>query len=135
GKSQSAATPALLVEHGVDYMCDWINDDMPYPFRTAAGEITALPLSTELEDRFVILANGHSETEWGDQIIDACDFLIAEAETAKAGRLLALNIHPWMLGQPHRIGQLERVLGRIMGTGKAYSASPGEIRSVWLSQQ
>ncbi|MEM8981805.1 MAG: polysaccharide deacetylase family protein, partial [Pseudomonadota bacterium] len=46
GKSQSAATPALLVEHGVDYMCDWINDDMPYPFRTAAGEITALPLST-----------------------------------------------------------------------------------------
>ena len=134
-KSQSAATPGLLVEHGIHYMCDWINDDMPFAFRTPVGEITALPLSTELEDRFAILDNGHSETEWADQIIDACDFLIAEAESAGGGRLLALNIHPWMLGQPHRIGSLERVLAHVTGSGKAWSGSPGEIITAWRASQ
>ncbi|MEO0617134.1 MAG: polysaccharide deacetylase family protein, partial [Pseudomonadota bacterium] len=58
-KSQSKNTPALLVENGIEYMCDWINDDLPFPFRTPAGELTAMPLSTELEDRFVIMDNGH----------------------------------------------------------------------------
>lgn len=134
-KSQSGATPKLLAEHGVEYMCDWINDDMPFPFRTPAGDITALPLSTELEDRFVIMDNGHSEHEWAEQITDACDFLLAEAEAAGAGRLLALNIHPWMLGQPHRIGALERVLDYIIGTGKSWSAAPGDIVSAWRAAQ
>ena len=55
-------------------MCDWINDDMPFQFRTGAGEITAMPLSTELEDRFIIMANGHSEAEYAEQIMDAFDF-------------------------------------------------------------
>ncbi len=134
-KSQSAATPKLLAEHGVEYMCDWINDDMPFPFRTPSGDLTALPLSTELEDRFVIMDNGHSEHEWAEQIIDACDFLVSEAEAAGAGRLLALNVHPWMLGQPHRIGALERVLEHVAGTGKAWSASPGDIVSAWRAGQ
>ncbi|MFK7888269.1 MAG: polysaccharide deacetylase family protein [Gammaproteobacteria bacterium] len=134
-KSQSTATPKLLVEHGVEYMCDWINDDMPFAFRTGAGDITALPLSTELEDRFVILDNGHAETEWADQITDACDFLISEAETTGGGRLLALNIHPWMLGQPHRIGALERVLAHVTQSGKAWSAGPGEIVAAWKRAQ
>lgn len=135
GKSQSLATPGLLADNGVQFMCDWINDDMPFVFRSAAGELTALPLSTELEDRFVIIANGHSESEWADQVIDACDFLIAEAEASGGGRLLALNIHPWMLGQPHRIGQLERALAHIAATGKAWSAAPGDIVASWRSQQ
>ncbi|MEO1573344.1 MAG: polysaccharide deacetylase family protein [Pseudomonadota bacterium] len=135
GKSQSLATPGLLAQSGVNYMCDWINDDMPFAFRTPGGDLTALPLSTELEDRFVIMANGHSETEWADQAIDACDFLTAEASASGGGRLLALNIHPWMLGQPHRIAQLERVFQHFMGTGQVWSAAPGDIVSTWQAQQ
>lgn len=126
-KSQSFNTPELLVANGVEYMCDWINDELPYAFRTPAGEITAMPLSTELEDRFIIQANLHSESEYADQIIDAFDFLHAEATETGGGRMLALSIHPWMLGQPHRIGKLEQVLAHIMGHGDVWSASAGEI--------
>jgi len=126
-KSQSFNTPELLVENGIDYMCDWINDELPYSFRTPAGEITAMPLSTELEDRFIMQANLHSESEYADQIIDAFDFLLAEATETGAGRMLALSIHPWMLGQPHRIGKLEQVLEYITGHDSVWSASAGEI--------
>ena len=130
GKSQSANTPAILVEHGVEYMCDWINDDMPYRFATAAGPITAMPLSLELEDRFLIMHNLHSETEYTQQICDAFDFLYAEAGE-QGGRMLALSIHPWMLGQPHRIGALEAALGYIMGHDGVWSAGAGEICRSW----
>ena len=149
GKSQSLHTPELLVSNGIEYMCDWVNDDMPYRFRTPAGEITAMPLSTELEDRFIIMHNLHSETEYADQIIDSFDYLYTEAGYTEAGyteagyteageqggRLLALNIHPWILGQPHRIGKLEEVLQHITSHHGVWSAPPGEIRHAWRAAQ
>ena len=134
GKSQSRETPALLARHDVTYMCDWINDDMPYQFRTVNGAITAMPLSTELEDRFVLMNNLHSEAEYADQLIDAFDFLDQEA-AEQGGRLLALNIHPWLVGQPHRIGQLERALAHIGAHDSVWSAGAADIRKAWLDQQ
>ncbi len=134
GKSQSKHTPELLVANGIEYMCDWINDEMPYQFRTPAGEITAMPLSTELEDRFIVVNNLHSEAEYADQVIDAFDYLYAEA-SEQGGRLLALNIHPWVLGQPHRIGRLEQVLQHITSSEGVSSATPHEIRSAWRAEQ
>jgi len=134
GKSQSGNTPELLVRHGVEYMCDWINDDMPYAFRTEHGDITAMPLSTELEDRFILMNNLHSEHEYADQIIDAFDFLSAEA-SAEGGRLLALNLHPWLLGQPHRIGQLERALEHVLASDGVWTAGAADIRKAWQAAQ
>lgn len=134
GKSQSFNTPELLAENGVEYMCDWINDDMPFQFRTRAGEITAMPLSTELEDRFILLNNLHSESEYAEQIVDAFDYLYAEADQ-HGGRMLALNIHPWMLGQPHRIGKLEQVLEYLTKHDSVWSASAADIRAAWVAAQ
>jgi peptidoglycan/xylan/chitin deacetylase (PgdA/CDA1 family) len=133
-KSQSRNTPDLLAAHGVQYMCDWINDDMPYTFRTGAGDIVAMPLSTELEDRFIMQANLHSEQEYAEQIQDAFDYLYAEA-AEQGGRMLALSLHPWMLGQPHRIGRLEQVLEYITGHDGVWAASAGEICEAWRAAQ
>lgn len=130
GRLQSANTPTLLKENGVEYMCDWVNDDMPYAFSTGAGSIIALPLSSELEDFFILNNNLHSENSYAEQIMDASDYLLEES-TQQGGRLLALNIHPWMLGQPHRIGQLERVLSHITSLDGVWSASASDIVNVW----
>ncbi len=122
----SPNTPGLLVENGIQWFGDWVNDDMPYPFRTDNGVLHAIPLSTELEDQFILCNNLHSEASWAEQIADACDFLLAEARQ-QGGRLLALNIHPWLMGQPHRIGYLEQVLAHVMGSGQVWSASASDI--------
>src|SRR5690606_20315182 len=61
GKLQSANTPELLRENGIEYFCDWVNDELPYRFHTESGDLWSLPLSFELEDRFVIMDNQHSE--------------------------------------------------------------------------
>ena len=42
-KNHSEVTPDILAEHGVEYFCDWVNDELPYPFRTRTGSLTACP--------------------------------------------------------------------------------------------
>lgn len=132
-RSESQNTPDLLTEQGIAYFSDWVNDDMPYSFKTRHGELTAMPLSNELEDRFILMNNLHSEESYAEQICDACDYLLGEAETG-GGRILTLNIHPWMLGQPHRIGKLEAVLDYVMDKKGVWSASAADIMREFQAQ-
>ncbi|MDB4293152.1 polysaccharide deacetylase family protein [Maribacter sp.] len=133
-KNQSGNTPDILAANGISYFCDWVNDDMPYDFKTKNGTLTAMPLSTELEDRFIILNNLHSSEDWADQVADAFEFLVKESATG-GGRILALNIHPWVLGQPHRIQYLERVLDKLSNHPEVWSTSAGHIAAAWKNQQ
>jgi allantoinase len=126
GKIQSENTPELLRDAGIEYFCDWVNDDMPYAFHTKHGDLWAMPLSTELEDRFIVQDNLHSEASWAQQVLDAADFLLSEANT-QGGRILSLSLHPWVLGQPHRMKHLEAVLENLSARPDVWSASAGEI--------
>ena len=133
-RNESENTPELLIEHGIQYFCDWVNDDMPYEFKTKHGNIVAMPLSQELEDSFIIMNNKHTEDSYVEQICDACDFLIEEA-TEQGGRILSLNIHPWMLGQPHRISKLEKILEYITSKNEVWCASASEILNEYLQSR
>jgi len=125
-RSESENTPDLLARHGVRWFCDWVNDDMPYRFRTRHGELWAMPLSNELEDQFILVNNGHSEDSYREQVQDAGELLLAET-ASQGGRILALNIHPWLLGQPHRIAYLERALDHLLALDGVFSATPREL--------
>ncbi len=127
GKSQSENTPDLLVESGFSFMMDWVNDELPYAFNTKKGGIVSFPLSTEIEDRFVLLDNLHSESEWVEQAIDSYKFLYEEAEQEECGRLLTLNIHPWILGQAHRAKYFEQTLSYLKGQEEVCFASAQSI--------
>lgn len=132
-KNQSSNTLELLSQFGLGFVCDWVNDDMPYQFKTKQGSLSNMPLSTELEDYFVIQQNFHSEQSWLEQICDACDFLIEEAKQ-KGGRLLALNIHPWLMGQPHRIDFLEQLFEHLSKNQDIWHAGANEIYEHWHSR-
>lgn len=106
---------------------------MPYRFRTDNGPLTMMPLSTEIEDQFVIGHNLHSEDSWVEQVKDAFDYLLEES-ASQGGRMLALNIHPWLIGQPHRISSLEAVLEYITGHNDVWQATASEILDVFAAQ-
>jgi len=128
-------TPEVLKKsESIEYFCDWVNDDMPYEFKTGNGPLTAMPLSNELEDRYILLNNLHSEQSYGEQIKDAADLLISEAKE-QGGRILGLSLHPWVIGQPHRIKVLEDILEYLMSKEEVWSASASEILEYWQSQQ
>ncbi|WP_375592812.1 polysaccharide deacetylase family protein [Algihabitans albus] len=132
-RSQSWNTLDLLAENGVAYCGDWVNDDLPYPISTERGRLTAMPLSSEIEDQFVMSQNLHSEDSWVAQVKDAFDHLLEESAN-QGGRLFALSLHPWLVGQPHRIACLEEVLEYVSGRDGVWQAPAGEILDAFLAQ-
>ena len=40
---------------------------------------------------------------------------------------MTINLHPWLVGQPFRIGYLEDALAHVMGHEGVWSASGSEI--------
>lgn len=134
GKLESPNTPDLIKAAGIAYFCDWVNDDMPYAFHTKHGDLVAMPLSTEIEDRFVVIDNFQSEQSWSEQVMDACDLLLAEANE-QGGRILSIPLHAWVMGQPHRIKHVEAALAYVMSKPGVWNATAGEICAAWQAQQ
>jgi allantoinase len=134
GRSESFATPDLVREAGIDYVCDWVNDDMPYEMQTASGALYAMPLSNDIDDHTILVQSRHSEDSYTQQICDQFDVLHEEA-AREGGRILALSLHPWVIGQPYRIGALERTLGHIMNHKDVWAATASEILDAFTAQE
>ncbi len=133
-KSESANTIDLIAAEGIAYVCDWINDDMPFPIKTRSGDIHAMPHSHEIDDQTIMLHYQHSEAEFVQQVWDQFRVLYAEAGE-QGGRIMAVTIHPWMSGQPHRIKALEGALAQIMAHDGVWSATGAEILAAFKAQQ
>jgi allantoinase len=122
---ESARTPALLAELGVDYVLDWPNDEQPYRMRTASGPLLSVPIAVDLDD---VCAHWHRRipmARWRQSISDALDRMLSESEAG--GRMMVLNLHPWLIGQPYRVTYLEEVLADLQKRAGIWCATTGEI--------
>ncbi len=133
-KSESAATLDLLRAAGVDYVCDWVNDDMPFAMRTDSGVLHAMPHPIDMDDITILVQNHHTEDDFRDQLCDQFDVLYRESAT-QGGRIMAISLHPWVIGQPYRIKALEDALAHIMRHRGVWAATSCEILDAWTSQQ
>ena len=134
GKSESHATLDLLAANGIEYVCDWINDDMPYPLKTSGGSLFSMPHSHEIDDRQILLQYHHSEQDFIEQVKDQFDTLYQEADQY-GGRILSITLHPWVIGQPYRIKPLEEALSYIMGHEGVWCATGSEILAAFKASQ
>ena len=128
---ESHRTPQLLAEAGIKYLCDWANDEQPYPMKSPKGEITALPVLWELDDVGAMANRKVTIHRYGDLLKESFDRLYQDGATN--GRLLALSLHPWLTGQPFRIGYLDDALGHMTGHSQVWAAS-GEAIIDWFRQ-
>jgi len=110
--SQSAKTPELLVETGFKYMLDWWFDDQPQYFATDNGPIVAVPYpSMEMNDIPALINRGLSDSDFERMLFAAFDQQLAES--ARTPQVYAVSIHTFLMGQPHRVGILKRLLSHI----------------------
>jgi peptidoglycan/xylan/chitin deacetylase (PgdA/CDA1 family) len=133
-KSESFKTLDLLGQAGLDYVCDWVNDDMPYAMRTDSGPIVAMPHPIDIDDYTILVNNHHTEDDFRDQLIDHFDVLYREARPGQ-GRIMAISLHPWVIGQPYRIGALQEALSHIMKHRGVWAATGSQILDAWQAQQ
>jgi peptidoglycan/xylan/chitin deacetylase (PgdA/CDA1 family) len=106
--SHSSATPDLLKEAGYRYVMDWPADDQPFWLRTRAGPILALPDHPEVNDSASIIHRQNTAEQFADMIVAQFDELVAQSVAQPLTMILSL--HPFVVGQPFRLGELRRAL-------------------------
>ncbi|MQF69184.1 polysaccharide deacetylase [SAR202 cluster bacterium AD-804-J14_MRT_500m] len=122
---ESADTPQLLAQAGLSYACDWVNDEQPFPMTTAQGDLFALPLLYELDDIKAMWDSRLSPWQYETMLKEGFDCLYHDGATT--GRLMAFNLHPWVVGQPYRISYLDRALSYITAKQGVWAASGSDI--------
>ena len=132
GRSESSKTLDLLAEAGIEYVCDWVNDDMPYEMKAGGKTLYSMPLSNDIDDATILIGMHHDEDEFLYQVTDHFDLLYQES-AKHGGRVMSLSLHPWVIGQPYRIGVLEKALAHIMRHPGVWPATGSQILDAFVS--
>ena len=120
-----------LIAEGCQYVCDWVNDDQPYLMDVDGKQIVSIPYTSDLNDFPQLFWKGRSAGEFADMIRCAFDVLYREGETS--GRVMAISLHPFLIGTSHSIGALDSVLDYICRHDGVWRATGGEIVEHFLS--
>jgi allantoinase len=128
---ESHRTVQLLAEGGIDYVLDWPNDEQTYLMRAGDRRLVALPMAVDLDDVFAHWQRKLSMPRWRQAVIDAVDQLCIDGE--RSGRVLVLNIHPWLMGQAFRTTYFSEVLDHVRNLSGVWLATAGEIVSAYLA--
>ena len=122
---ESSRTPQLLAQAGISYVCDWVNDEQPYPMKGDSGELFALPIMLELDDIIALWDRRVTIDRYAQLLKEGFDTLYQDGE--QNGRLMVLNLHPWLIGQPFRIGYLDDALGHMVRRRGVWAATGSQI--------
>lgn len=113
GLTETVETLDLLAEVGIEYVCDWCLDDQPVTMNTRVGPIVSVPYTVEINDVVMTAVQGHRSDEIYRRGIDQFDRLYLDGATTP--RVMAISIHPFLTGVPHRIKYLEMLYDYILG--------------------
>ena len=122
GLTETHHTPELLAQLGFQYVLDWTNDDQPYPL-TVPGMIS-VPYSVELND-LLIFAKGTTGPEFVQMVKDQYEQL--HIDSATSGRVMALALHPFVIGQPFRHKYLDQALGWLAAQPDAWLTTSDDV--------
>lgn len=124
---ESARTPRLLAAAGIRYVCDWANDEQPYRMNVPQGELRALPVALPLDDVNALWDRRIEIDRYQRMIEETFDALYRDGDANP--RLLALTLHPFLIGQPFRIGFLDAALAHIVKHDRVWRATAADITS------
>ena len=111
GLTESWNTPDLLKQEGYEYVCDWVLDDQPVWLKTTTSPIVNIPYTQECNDVAMMLIQHHKASEYYDRAIDQFEQIYEDS--AESARIMALVVHPYIMGAPHRLKHFRRIFETI----------------------
>lgn len=116
-------TPELLAELGLGYVLDWTNDDQPY--RLNVPGMLSVPYTVELNDISLFVGKSTSGPDFVRIVKDQLDQLYADS--AGSGRVMALALHPFVIGQAFRHKYLDEALEYVANHEGVWLTTSDEI--------
>jgi peptidoglycan/xylan/chitin deacetylase (PgdA/CDA1 family) len=132
GLTETWETPDLLVEEGYDYVCDWVLDDQPVWLKTRTKPILNVPYTQECNDVAMMLIQHHKASEYFDRARD--QFEQIHADSADGARVMALVLHPYIMGAAHRVKYFRQAIELIAAKKDVAFMTGGQIADWYVKE-
>ncbi|MER5423991.1 polysaccharide deacetylase family protein [Streptosporangium roseum] len=130
GLTETYDTPGLLAEAGLTYLLDWCADDQPFPLNVPG--LISVPYSVDVNDFLMYVTNpGLTGPDFERVVFDQFEVLLEESATT--GKVMALPLHTFIMGQPHRSKYLARLLKTITSTPEVWVCTSDDIAEHYLA--
>ena len=123
-------TPDILAQSGIRYVCDWVIDDLPNWMTVKQGSLLQMPYNLELNDSIIYAIEKHSSDEFIMRLRNT--MRLFERESTRLPKVLALGLHPHLIGVPHRFGSFEDMLDLLIASPLVSFMTGSEIYD-WYS--
>lgn len=134
GWSETFDTLDHLRRNDIDYVTQWVVDDIPSWLRTSHGPMVSLPYALDLNDSVVCAIEKHSSAEMKLRIEQTLRCFEQEIENTGQPRILTLPLHPHLSGVPHRIPFLTDVIDMLLARRDTIFMAGSEITD-WFTAQ
>jgi peptidoglycan/xylan/chitin deacetylase (PgdA/CDA1 family) len=128
-----------IARMGFEYESTMMGNDVPYFLDTEEGRIVELPFHWSTDDAPFFNYNSSPPVAYQTGMATPSDVYEIWTEEFDAcrewGLLLNLAMHPQIIGRPHRLKMLERVLRYISGHDDVWIGRPKEVARYWRAQQ
>lgn len=121
--TETCETPRILRELGFSYVLDWTADDQPFPLNVPG--LISVPYSVELNDINLFVTKGMSGEDFYRAVVDQFDQLYADS--AHSSRVMALALHPFVVGQAFRHKYLVKALEHIVAHDDVWLTTSDDI--------
>mgnify|MGYP003333139859 CR=1 FL=1 len=132
GLTETDETIDLLSAAGVDYVADWVIDDQPTWIEGTPRPMLSVPYTVELNDIPLMAIQHHRSDEMLHRGVLQLDRLWQESSTNP--RVMAISVHPYITGVPHRIAGFEKLLDHVLAKPEV-AIMPGVEIADWYSAQ
>ena len=113
GLTETDDTLDILSEHGIKYTANWPVDDLPQDLKVKSGKrMITLPYPIEINDVVMTSVQVHKSDEIFTRGKLQFDRLYQEAD--ENAKIMAISVHPYLTGVPHRISFFEQLLDYIL---------------------
>lgn len=129
-QAESLVTPDLLKEAGYRYLVDWPCDDQPYWMKTRSGPILNIPYAVETNDFLSVIHLRQDAPVYADIVFRQFEEMVEQSVARPL--VLAISLHTFIMGQPHRLSVLRDLFRRILGHkhfDRVWLTTPGDIAS------
>jgi allantoinase len=132
GLTETNETIDLLAEACIEYVADWVFDDQPVWIPATPRPVLSVPYSVELNDISMMLLQSHSGSEMYERGVAQIDRLWQESATIP--RVMAISVHPYITGAPHRIAMFEKLLAYVQSKEGVVIRTGAQINDWYRAQ-
>jgi peptidoglycan/xylan/chitin deacetylase (PgdA/CDA1 family) len=132
GLTETDDTLDYLSANGIEYVADWVIDDLPTWIQAHPKPVLSVPYTVELNDIPLMAIQHHRSDEMYVRGVQQLDRLWKESLTQP--RVMAISVHPYITGVPHRIDAFERLLDAVQAKTEV-AVMTGEEVADWYRAQ